>query len=93
MYRQVKGTAMGPDFAPPYACLTIGFLEETKLFNSLKQVLNNEDYERLKQNLKRYMDDGFVPLPKTISADTFLDILNNLHPAINFTLCRLPSLQ
>ena len=54
MYRQVKGTAMGPDFAPPYACLTIGFLEETKMFNSLKQVLNNEDYERLnKQNLKR----------------------------------------
>ena len=86
MYRQVKGTAMGPDFAPPYACLTIGFLEETKLFDSLKQVININDYERLKQNLKRYMDDGFVPLPKTISADTFLDILNSLHPAINFTL-------
>ena len=64
----------------------IGFLEERKLFDSLKQVININDYERLKQNLKRYMDDGFIPRPKTISADTFLDILNSLHPAINFTL-------
>ena len=63
MYRQVKGTAMGPDFAPPYACLSVGFLEETKLFDSLQQVLNNDDYVRLIKNLKWYMDDGFVPLP------------------------------
>ena len=86
MYRQVKGTAMGPDFAPPYACLSVGYLEETKLFDSLNQVLNDDDYRRLIQHLKRYMDDGFVPLPKTISADNFLQILNDLHPSINFTL-------
>ena len=86
MYRQVKGTAMGPDFAPPYACLSVGFLEETKLFDSLQQVLNNDDYVRLITNLKRYMDDGFVPLPKSIPADTFLQILNDLHPSIKFTL-------
>lgn len=86
MYRQVKGTAMGPDFAPPYACLSVGYLEETKLLDSLNQVLNDDDYRRLIQHLKCYMDDGFVPLPKTISADNFLQILNDLHPSINFTL-------
>ena len=32
MYKQVKGTAMGTKFAPAYACLTVGYLEETKLF-------------------------------------------------------------
>ena len=86
MYRQIKGTAMGPDFAPPYACLSIGFLEETKLLHTLKQVLNEDDYGRLTQHLKRYMDDGFVPLPNTISSDMFLNILNGLHPDIKFTL-------
>ena len=32
MYRQIVGTAMGTIFAPPYACLVIGFLEETILY-------------------------------------------------------------
>ena len=32
LYHQLQGTGMGVDFAAPYACLTIGFLEETKLF-------------------------------------------------------------
>ena len=32
LYKQTAGTAMGTKFAPSYACLTIGYLEETKLF-------------------------------------------------------------
>ena len=32
MYNQFSQTAMGTKFAPPYACLTIGYQEETKLF-------------------------------------------------------------
>ena len=32
MYLQLPGTAMGTKCAPPYACLTAGYLEETKLF-------------------------------------------------------------
>ena len=35
MFRQVIGTAMGTIFAPPYACLVIGYLEETKLYPKL----------------------------------------------------------
>ena len=32
MYNQFSQTAMGTKFAPPYAFLTIGYQEETKLF-------------------------------------------------------------
>ena len=29
MFLQLLGTAMGMKFAPPYACLSVGYLEET----------------------------------------------------------------
>ena len=32
MYHQVFGASMGGSASPPYACLSVGFLEETKLF-------------------------------------------------------------
>ena len=32
MFNQVFGTAMGKKCAPPYACLTIGYQQQTKLF-------------------------------------------------------------
>ena len=32
MFNQAMGTAMGTKFAPPYANLSVGFLEETLLF-------------------------------------------------------------
>ena len=35
MWRQIKGTAMGKEMASPYACLTMGYLEETILFPTL----------------------------------------------------------
>ena len=34
-WHQVVGTAMGKEVASPYACLTVGFLEETILFPRL----------------------------------------------------------
>ena len=35
MFLQLLGTAMGTKFAPPYACLSVGYLEETILFPRL----------------------------------------------------------
>ena len=35
MYHQIVGSAMGTTLAPPYACLVVGFLEETILFPRL----------------------------------------------------------
>ena len=43
MYLQLIGTAMGTDFAPNYACLTIGFLEETKLYPQLRTRFSLEE--------------------------------------------------
>ena len=34
MYLQLLGTAMDTKCAPPYACPTVGYLKETKLFTS-----------------------------------------------------------
>ena len=35
IWHQLCGTAMGKSFAPPYACLTMGYLEETILIPKL----------------------------------------------------------
>ena len=35
MFLQLVVTAMGTKFAPPYACLSVGYLEETILFPRL----------------------------------------------------------
>ena len=35
MFLQLVGTAMGTKFAPTYACLSAGYLEETILFPRL----------------------------------------------------------
>ena len=35
MFLQLIGTSMGTNFAPPYACLSVGYLEEIILFSRL----------------------------------------------------------
>ena len=41
IYLQLLGTAMGTKCAHPYACLTVGYLEETTLFtNELPKYFN-----------------------------------------------------
>ena len=61
MFKQVCGTAMGTKCAPPYAYLTIGYQEETKLFTQeLPKYFSIEECELIKEVFKRYMDDGFI---------------------------------
>ena len=44
-----------------YACLTVGYLEETKLFiNKLPKYFNESESKLSVELLKRYMDDGFI---------------------------------
>lgn len=87
LYKQTAGTAMGTKFAPPYACLTVGYLEETKLFPIiLPKYFDRNDCALIQDKFYRYMDDGFIALPKHLSIDLFLTALNELHPTINFTL-------
>ena len=87
MYNQRVGTAMGHIFAPPYACLVIGYLEEDKLFkDELYMHFEAQDIEIIQSQYKRSMDDGSTLLPKTIERDKFLSCLNYLHPDIVFTV-------
>ena len=59
-YRQEKGTAMGTKFAPVYATLTIGYLEE-KLYTIIETNYDTEFQRYLKKYWKRFLDDCFVP--------------------------------
>ena len=59
MYHQVIGTAMGSIFAPPYAQLTIGFLEETRLYPLLlPSKFDLETCKKIIEFFYRFMDDG-----------------------------------
>ena len=89
MYNQVSGTAMGTKFAPPYACLTIGFLEETKLFPViLKKYFDAQTCIYIRNNYLRYMDDGFIILPTKIDFEVLKQAMNEMHPEIKFTMER-----
>ena len=86
MWRQVCGTAMGKSFAPPYACLTMGYLEETILFPKL--IPRNFDAQTCRMIIEffmRYIDDGIIVLPCTVTTERFLEILNSMHPSIQYT--------
>ena len=86
MYNQITGTAMGASFAAFYACLTIGYLEETKLYPRLRQEFGDDDANKIIETYRRFMDDGIVFLPWHICKDKFLALLNEMHPSIVFTL-------
>ena len=83
---QEEGTAMGSKMAPPYANLSIGYLEETKLYPSLPQHFPVDIVELIIKWFLRYIDDGFVLWPKGLLIDTLLKLLNSLNPNIRFTL-------
>ena len=52
---------MGTRCAPPYACLTIGYEQVTKLFTQeLPKYFAVEESELIKEVFKWYMDDGFI---------------------------------
>ena len=77
-YHQDTGTAMGAVFAPPYACLTVGYLEETKLeMTTLPRYFCEEDCKLILYLLLRYIDDGFIPWPKRLNLQHFIDALND----------------
>ena len=76
---------MGTKFAPVYATLTIGYLEE-KLYTVIETDYDAEFQQYLKAYWKRFLDDCFIPWTKSEEElKTFHKILNNLHGDINFT--------
>ena len=86
MYLQLIGTAIGTIFAPPYACLTVGFLEETKLYPLVRNHFPFEIAEFIVKFYLRYMDDGITPLPSSMDLESFSKILNCLDQRLKFTI-------
>ena len=66
-YHQMDGTAMGSKMAPPYACLSVGYLEETKLHPILPTHFSAETVELLIKWFLRYIDDGFILWPRGLT--------------------------
>ena len=86
MFNQTFGTAMGPKCAPLYACLTVSYQEETKLFTQeLPKYFSNEESLLIKEFFKIYIVDGFIFWPKHLDFNRFSISLNDLHPAIKYT--------
>ena len=87
MFNQVMGTAMGTKFAPLYSNLSDGFLEEIVLFPvELPKYFSHNNCKLIEESFKRYMDDGFLPWHSALDLNAFKNILNNLHPTIEFTV-------
>ena len=65
MFLQLNGTAVGTKFAPPYACLSVGYLEETILFPRLLPLhFILTEYKLIEEIFKRVMNGGFILWPK-----------------------------
>ena len=83
MFRQIKGTAMGPANACDYADVSMTVLDELVHGNSLVSVHNI----RKPDLFTRFRDDIFVLWLSTHdSLIQFFDFLNSFHPDIKFTM-------
>ena len=85
-WHQLIGTAMGTKFAPPYACLTMGYLEETRLYPRLQLHFSPSICDMIIEFFRRYIDDCFQPWLRSADIKVFFDLLNDLHPDITFTM-------
>ena len=86
-YHQLEGTGMGNDLAAPYACLAIGYQEEEILFPiELPRFFDSTDCISIQTAYDRYMDDGFLIWPCHLDINIFINILNDLHPNIKYTI-------
>ena len=89
MWQQVIGTAMGKEMASPYACLTVGFLEETILFPKLlPKYFKTPVLEKIISRYFRFVDDGISALPQIVPSEKFLKILNSMDSSVQFTITR-----
>ena len=75
LYEQIDGVAMGSPLGPLLANVFMGSIEDT---------LEREG--KMPSFYKRYVDDTLTIMPDTTSAATFLQVLNNCHSSVKFTM-------
>ena len=72
MYLELLGTALSTKCAPPYAYLTVHYLEKTKHFTyELPKYFNESECKLIMERLKRYMDDCFIFRPLKLNFENF----------------------
>ena len=87
MFLQLVGTAMGTKFAPPYACLSVGYLEETILFSCLLLLhFTLTECKSIEEIFKRFRMMVLFYGQKNANIDVFRELLNELHPSLKFTV-------
>ena len=85
-YLQTQGIAMATIFAPTYATLLIAF-HEIELYAIIRNKFTLPVSNYFEQNWKRFLDEGFIFLRLSlIKPNELLDVLNNISPAIQFTM-------
>ena len=75
LYEQTDGVAMGSPLGPLLANAFMCHIE-----NQLEQKSMIPSFYR------RYVDDTLVTMPNTELATDFLQVLNNVHPSLSFTM-------
>ena len=75
LYKQIDGVAMGSPLGP---------LMANTFMCSIEEKLAHEN--KLPNFYKRYIDDTFALVPDLTAATDFLSVLNDAHPAIQFTM-------
>ena len=75
LYKQVDGVAMGSPLGP---------LTAHTFTCSIEEKLAREN--KLPDFYERYVDDTFALVPDLAAATDFLSVLNDAHPAIQFTM-------
>ena len=72
MYLELLGTAMSTKCAPPYAYLTVHYLEKPKRFTyELPKYFYESECKLIMERLKRYMDDCFIFRPLKLNFENF----------------------
>ena len=84
--RQIHGCAMGSHKSPPYASLSVGYVE--KVAKDIFQETKGTEYSAYIQHmLKRFLDDVFLKWKSSLGdIQEFFDVLNNVDEKINFTI-------
>ena len=86
MYLQQLGTAMGTECAPSYACLTVGYLGETKLFYQRTiKIFQWKWMQVTDRTIKTLYGWWFYPWAIKVKLWNFKTCLNNMQPSIKFT--------
>ena len=82
LYRQTDGVAMGSPLGPTIANMFLAHMECEELFNDT-MINKPAFYPKL---FLRYIDDCFALFASKSEALQFLNVLNCLHPNLNFTI-------